>query len=152
MANLQQYQQDFVLFLEAGFIAVNQMDEQAAQQLFKASELLRPTNPMPKVGFGYLHLCKMELKEAAERFQEVLRSEPNNEMAKAFLGLTMALNPKQMEQGEKILAETATHSSDPSVKKLAEDTIDFVDSFLKKGATPGPAQPSEKNKAKKKKK
>lgn len=136
MANLQQYQQDFVLFLEAGFIAVNQMDELSALSLFQASRMLSPNNVLPAIGIGYLHLCKMELKQAARAFEEVLSYDPSNQMAKTFLGLVLALNPSEMTKGEKILHETAGQNEDMAVKKLSSDAIEFVDVYLKKAPSP----------------
>ena len=52
MAHWKDYKEDWILFLEAGFIAVNQADEDAATKLFKAAEMLNPENTMPKVGHG----------------------------------------------------------------------------------------------------
>ncbi len=136
MADLKQYKSDAILFIEAGFIAVNQMDENAALQLFKAAEAIEPKNLLPKIGFGYLHLCKMDLKEAVKSFQDVLAKDPENQMAKAFLGLSTVLNPSQMAKGEKLLAETEKESADPAVKKLAKDALHFVDVYLKKAPSP----------------
>ena len=53
---IKKYLDDFILLVEAGFIAVNQADEDAATKLFHAAELLRPENVLSKIGFGYLHL------------------------------------------------------------------------------------------------
>ena len=136
MANWKQYKNDFVLLLESGFIAVNQANEDAAYKLFKAAELLDPENVLPKVGFGYLHLHKLELKQAVKTFEEVLDQEPENDMAKAFLGLCMSMTPNAVAKGEKILHQT-TKSKDPMVKRLANTAIDFVEKFVKK--SPGPA-------------
>lgn len=122
--------------LETGFIAVNQADEDSALKLFRAAEILNPENILPKVGFGYLHLHKLELTQAVRTFQEVLEKEPKNEMAKAFLGICMSLSPQQLEKGEKVLEETMK-SKDPMIKKLAHTAVDFVDKFVK--TTPGPA-------------
>ena len=60
--HLNKFKDDFFLFLEAGFIAVNQADEDAAVKLFKAAQLLDPQQSLPQIGFGYLHLHKLELK------------------------------------------------------------------------------------------
>lgn len=135
MANWKNYKEDFVLLLEAGFIAVNQADEDAALKLFKAAELLDPGNQLSKVGLGYLHLHKLDLKRACKCFEEVLEAEPNNEMARAFLGISMSLAPTSVDKGEKILEQT-NHSKDPMIKKLSATAIDFVDKFLKKSPTP----------------
>ena len=67
MEDLKKYEEDFFLFLEAGFIAINQADEDSAVKLFKTCELLQPENPLIKIGFGYLHLhfsesqCRLHL-------------------------------------------------------------------------------------------
>lgn len=141
---LKKYEKDFVVFLEAGFIAVNQMDEPTATKLFKAAELLKPAgNVLPEVGKGYLHLHLLNLKKAVTCFEKVLKKEPDNEMAKTFLGISLSWMPKDVIKGEKILAETKK-SSDKTVKKLSNTAIDFVDRFIKKAPSP-----AEINKAKK---
>lgn len=131
------YKEDWLLFTESGFIAVNQADEDAALKLFKAAEMLNPENTLPRVGFGYLHLHKLELKQAVKIFEEVLKTEPHNDMAKAFLGLCMGLMPNMVAKGEKMLEQTLHHSHDPMIKQLAGTAIEFVEKFIKK--TPGPA-------------
>ena len=138
---LQKYKDDFILMLETGFIAVNQTDEDAAIKLFRAAELLSPENTLPQVGFGYLHLHKLELVQAVQCFEGVLRKEPENEMAKAFLGICMSLQPNMLDKGEKVLEETSK-SKDPMIKSLAHTATAFVEKFVK--TTPGPA--SEKKK------
>lgn len=138
MEDLSKYDEDYFLFLEAGFIAINQADEDAAVKLFKACELLRPGNAIYKVGLGYLHLHKLELKASIKCFEEVLVKEPNNDMAKTFLGIAMTLTPDQMAKGEKILHEAAKDSHDSQIKKVASTSINFVENFVKK---PGPGAP-----------
>jgi len=137
---IKKYKDDFILLVEAGFIAVNQADEDAALKLFKAAELLDPTNVLPKIGFGYLHLHKLELKQAVKYFEEVLDKDPHNDMAKAFMGLCLSMMPNTINKGEKIL-EQSMKSKDPLVKKMAGSAIDFVERFVKKN--PGPAGKSE---------
>lgn len=132
----EEYKKDWLLFTEAGFIAVNQADEDAALKLFTAGEMLNPTNVLPRIGFGYLHLHKLDLKQAVKAFETVLEKEPHNDMAKAFLGLCLGLMPNMIEKGEKIL-EQAAKSTDPEIQKLSETAIDFVEKFVKK--SPGPA-------------
>jgi tetratricopeptide (TPR) repeat protein len=132
----KKFKDDFILLAEAGFIAVNQADEDAAMKLFKAAELLDPQNILPALGFGYLHLHKLELKDAIKRFEQVLDKEPNNEMAKAFIGLCYSLSPDQVNKGEKIL-EVSAKSKDPMLKKMATSAIEFVEKFVK--PSPGPA-------------
>jgi tetratricopeptide (TPR) repeat protein len=133
---IKKHKEDFILFAEAGFIAVNQADEDAAIKLFKAAELLDPKNILPKLGMGYLHLHKLELKEAVRHFDEVLENDPHNEMAKAFKGLCLGLMPNSVDKGEKLLEETRK-SKDPLVKQMSGTAIDFVEKFVK--PHPGPA-------------
>jgi hypothetical protein len=135
MASWKDYKEDWILFLECGFIAVNQMDEDAAIKLFKAAELLNPKSTLPKVGMGYLHLHKLELKQASKVFEEVLEKEPKNEMAKTFLGICMTLSPASVDKGEKILEQT-NHSHDPLIKRLSGTAIDFAEKFVKKAPSP----------------
>lgn len=134
--SLKQYKEDWLLFTEAGFIAVNQADEDAAVKLFKAAEMLHPESTLPHVGFGYLHLHKLELKQAVKAFEEVLDKEPHNDMAKALLGLCMGLMPNAIQKGEKLLDQTLK-SHDPMIKELSSTAIGFIDRFVKK--SPGPA-------------
>ncbi len=135
MSKLETFKEDFILLLESGFIAVNLADEDSALKLFKAAEILNPDSTLPKVGMGYMHLHKLELKEACKLFEKVLKKEPNNEMAKTFLGLCLTLSPNAVSEGEKILEET-TKSSDNLVKNLSHTALEFVERFVKKAPTP----------------
>lgn len=150
--SLHQFKEDYTLFLEAGFIAVNQADEDAAMRLFKACDALRPESPLSKIGYGYLHLHKLELKQACKNLEEALEREPSNEVAKALLGLCMSMQPKMTDKGAKILEETA-HSSDPTIKQMSNTAIHFVDKFVRKEEPPlksGGAHKSSKKNHKKK--
>ena len=149
MKKAHDFEKDFLVLLEAGFMAVNQADEDAAVKLFRAASLVRPENTLPKVGFGYLHLCKLELKQASKEFEEVLHKEPDNEMAKAFLGFCTSLTPGKLPEGETMLKETEKHAKDHSVKNLCHSTIDFLDKYLKK--PPSPMQLSKEQHKKEKK-
>jgi tetratricopeptide (TPR) repeat protein len=133
---MKKYRQDYILLAEAGFIAINQADEDAAIKLFKAAQLLDPENALPKIGIGYLHLCKLELKQAAKAFEEILETDPHNEMAKTFLGLSLSLNPKDTARGEKVLTESCKNAHDPQIKDLANNALAFVEKFVKKAPTP----------------
>jgi uncharacterized membrane-anchored protein len=137
--NLEKAKEDFILMAEAGFIAINQADEDAAIKLFRAAQMLKPENSLPKIGMGYLHFLKLELKQASKLFEEVIHQEPHNDMAKAFLGLSVALTPNEAAKGEKILEE-AQHSKDPAIKTMAQSAIEFVEKFVKRPShTSGPA-------------
>lgn len=135
MSFIENHKQDFILLLEAGFIAVNQSDEDAARKLFKAAEILDPKNTLPKVGIGYLHLHKLELKQSVELFESVLQEEPDNEMAKTFLGLSLSFTPKGVNEAEKILEATAK-SEDSLIQNLSVSALKFIETFIKKSPTP----------------
>lgn len=135
MSMLDEYKDDFLLLVEAGFIAINQTDEDAAIKLFNAARILDKTSPLIKIGFGYLALHKLELKKAIQAFEEVLKKDPKNDMARAFLGIAISMTPKNMVKGEQLLEETLK-SDDKEVKKLAGIALDFVDKFIKKEPTP----------------
>jgi len=137
MKTLKDFKEDFILFLEVGFIAVGQSDETSSLSLFKCCELLDPQNLLSKVGKGYLHINKLELKEAIQDFEAVLKQDEKNEMAKTFMGLSYSLMPNGTDKGYQILLEM-TKSKDEAIKKLAQTSLDFVDRFIKKH--PGPAE------------
>jgi predicted TPR repeat methyltransferase len=125
------YKEQYILFLEAGFIAVNQMDEEAAIRLFNAAKVLNPHAMLTEIGFGYLHLCKLELTKAIQHFGKVIEADPTNDMAKTFLGIALTMTKSQVGEGEKIL-ETLAKSKDKDVSHLSKDALDFVDRFVKK--------------------
>lgn len=134
--SLESYKQHLTTLIEAGFIAVNQSDEDSAVKLFKAADLLSPGDFLPKLGMGYLHLCKLELKQACSVFNDVLEKEPENEIAKAFLGLCMSLNPNEVDKGAEILKEADKSTKNPLLKNMTSNAIAFVDKFVKKAPTP----------------
>ncbi|MCH9612001.1 MAG: hypothetical protein S4CHLAM102_04830 [Chlamydiia bacterium] len=148
--SISNYKEDFILFVEAGFIAVKYADEDSALKLFKAAEILNEKSQLPKVGYGYLHMCKLELKQAALRFREVLEKEPDNTMAETFLGICLSWTPDQMTEGEKILEKNAKESDDTGIRGLAKSALDFVDRFVKTTPTPAELQAKKVSKTKKK--
>ena len=135
--SITKYREDFLLLAEAGFIAINQADEDATKKLFAAAALLNKSNVLPKIGTGYLHLHKLELKQAVKCFEEVLEQEPNNEMAEAFMGLCISLMPEGATRGERML-EQSLKSKDPTLKKMAGTALDFIDQHVK-GSSPASA-------------
>lgn len=135
MNNWKKFEEDYFTFIEAGFIAVNQGDEDSSVKLFRAAELLNQENALHKIGIGYIHLHKLELKQACDCFQQVLDKEPGNEMANAFLGLCMALSPNLTTKGETLLERSAS-SKDPLIKDLGSSALRFVEEFVKKAPSP----------------
>lgn len=149
MKGLTHWNEDFVLLLECGFIAVNQNDEDSAEKLFDATHTLQPDNLMSEVGHGYMHLMKLELKQACEKFEKILKKDPDNHMAQALLGLSLCFTPKGVSKGEKHL-EAAHKSKDKEVKKMSETALDFVETYVKKAPSPAEVQ-NPKKKARKRK-
>ena len=119
------------------------MDEESAVRLFKAAELIDNKNPLTKIGFGYLHLHKLELKKAITLFEGVLKDDPKNEMAKTFMGIALSMTPNDLNKGEQILEQNLT-SDNADIKKLAGIALDFVDKFVKK--EPSPVETKKKKK------
>jgi hypothetical protein len=132
MIHMEEYNKDFFTFLECGFIAISQLDETSARDLFAAARMIQPHNTLLTIADGYMHFVKMQLEAAVKSFEEVLKKEPNNEMAKTFLGLALSMTPKTMAKGEEILRDRSKHTHDAQVKKLADDTVTFVETYLKK--------------------
>lgn len=137
---------DYFLLLEAGFVAVNQADEDSAMKLFMASQLLRPKNVFPEIGYGYMHMCKLELKQAEEMFTNVIKKESDNEMAHTFLAICKSMMPGKTTEGEKMLDSLNKDTEDADIKELISRSHEFIDNFVKKG-TASPmdlAKPKEK--------
>ncbi|MDE3055581.1 MAG: hypothetical protein KGI80_02650 [Verrucomicrobiota bacterium] len=135
---LDAYKNDWILFTEASFIAINRADEINALRLIAAAEALNSEQSLPKIARGYLRLHKLELKEAIRIYDEVLQKEPDNELAKTLLGVCLGLMPngKDLERGEKILTELA-RAKDPLAQQTSATALNFVHRFVKK--EPGPA-------------
>lgn len=129
---LNRYKDQFTLFLELGFIAVNHADESSAVKLFTAAEMLRPDEVLTVIGFGYLHLCKLEVKSAIDMFEKALKKEPNNPIAKSLLGFCFALTPDHVKEGTKLLEDMKAQANSKDIKELDNVLLGFVDKFVKK--------------------
>ncbi len=136
MANWKEkYKEDYILMVEAGYIAVNQADEDSAFKLFRAAEQLNTTDQLAKMGIGYLYLHMLDLKNACKVYEEVLEKDPSNEMAKAMLGIALSLDPNMTSKAEKVLHE-AHHSKNQAIQTLSDTALDFVNKFIKKAPSP----------------
>jgi len=130
--HLSHFKEDIHLLLEAGFIAINQADEDSSKKLFHAAELIDPKNVLVWVGKGYLCLHKLDTVSAKKWFEKALTIDPENQMANAFLGLSYLFTPNGVGKGEKICLDSIQHTTDPQVKKFAESALEFSHSFIKK--------------------
>lgn len=115
-----EFQDDFPLLIETGFIAIKQLDGISAKRLFDAAAILRPKDTSSKIGLGYIALNKMELKEATKIFQEVMKAEPDNYKACMFYGMCLILTPGLVKKGEEVIEETLKKANDPVEKNLGE--------------------------------
>jgi Flp pilus assembly protein TadD len=125
------FNEDFTLFIEAGFIAVKQLDEIAARRLFKAAEVLRPESSAPKLGLGYIELNKMRPQEASRIFEALLKIEPNHSLAKALLGVSYLMSKDKKKQGELLINEAKKESDDPTIQNLAEVSLQWMQKDVK---------------------
>lgn len=133
---LEQFQGDFALLLEAGFVAIKQLDEISAFRLFTAAQVMMPNSTAPQIGLGYIALNKLDLKEAVRHFKQVIEKEPENYMAQAFYGICLLLNKERREEGEKLIHMVIEKSTDPTVKALGEISLEWADKDLKKMKAP----------------
>lgn len=119
------FSEDFSLFVEAGFVAVKQLDEIAARRLFKAAETLNPENPAPQLGLGYIALNKLRISEATSIFETILKRDPEHHLAKALLGVAYLLSQDKKKRGEELIREAREKCDDPTIKNLADVCLEW---------------------------
>lgn len=129
---LEPYLKDFKLLLELGFIAIRQKDEISARRIFTAAQVLNPSHNSYKMGFGYIHLHKMEIKQATIIFKGILENEPGNEIVQCLLGMCYALTKGQLARSEKVFRKILSTSQDETVKNLAETLMTWKDNEISK--------------------
>ncbi|MGZ3732867.1 MAG: CdsG family type III secretion system protein [Parachlamydiaceae bacterium] len=133
---LEQFQSDFSLLIEAGFVAVKQLDEISAQRIFIAAQTISPDSTAPQIGLGYIALNKLDLKEAVRRFDAVIKKEPENDLAQTFYGICLLLNKEKRQDGEKLIKKIIAKTDDPTIKALGEISLEWADKDLKKMKAP----------------
>lgn len=133
---LKEFKEDFSLLIEAGFVAVKQLDETSASRIFHAAQVLSPTSTAPQLGLGYIALNKLELKEATKVFEEILKKEPANYLAQTFLGICCLLNKSKRKKGEKLIQEAMDKAADPTIKSLGKISLEWAEKDLKKEKAP----------------
>lgn len=134
--SFQEFKEDFPLLIEAGFIAVKQLDETSASRIFHAAQAISPHSTAPQIGLGFIALNKLEVKEATRIFEEVVKKEPDNYLAQTFLGICFLLNKPKRKKGEKIIREAIGKTSDPTIKNLGEISLEWAEKDLKKEVAP----------------
>jgi hypothetical protein len=133
---MQEFKDDFRLLIEAGFVAVKQMDEMSATRIFHAAEAISPSSPAPQIGLGYIALNKLEIKQATKIFEEVLKKDPENHLAETFLGICFLLTKPKRKKGEKLIEECIRKTDDPTVKNLGKISLEWAEKDLKKEKSP----------------
>jgi tetratricopeptide (TPR) repeat protein len=133
---LEVFKEDFSLLIEAGFVAVKQLDETSATRIFQAAQALSPNSTAPQIGLGYISLNKLELKEATKVFEEVLKKEPDNLLAQTFLGICFLLSKPKRKKGEKLIQEAIEKSDNESIKNLGEVSLEWAQKDLTKKEAP----------------
>jgi tetratricopeptide (TPR) repeat protein len=116
---LKQYKPDFALFVESGFVAINQCDEQSAIRLLGAAYMLNPEHPAPHLGLGYLYLNMEQLDRAIISLEESLKRDASMDLTKVLLGGALTLAKKDESRAQKLIEEV-TNSQDPEARKMAQ--------------------------------
>lgn len=123
---LDDYKDDFTLFVEGGFVAIKQLDPISAKRLFDAAALLNPASELPSIGLGYMALNQLEIAQATNTFKKILEKKPDSQLTQAFLGICYILTEKKVSEGEKIILELIEKAEDPSIKNLALVSLEMI--------------------------
>lgn len=132
----EEFGSDFALIIEAGLVAVKQLDESSATRLFEAAQVLRPDSMIPKIGKGFIALNKLEVRKATLIFEEVVQAEPENALAQTFLGMCYLLNTARRKEGEDLIKKAMEKTDDPTIKSLGSVSLEWSDKDLKKMKSP----------------
>lgn len=135
-SKVEEFKDDFSLLIEAGFIAVKQLDETSASRIFNAAQALSPEHSAPKIGIGYIALNKLEVKKATQIFEEVVAKEPTNWLAQTFLGICFLLTKPKRKKGEKLIRDAMEKSSDATIKNLGAISLEWAQKDLYKTKSP----------------
>lgn len=137
-SKLEEFKEDFSLLIEAGFVAVKQLDETSSTRIFHAAQALSPHNTAPQVGLGYIALNKLEIKEGTRIFETVLKVEPENYLAQTFLGMCYLLTKGKRKKGEKLIQDAMSSTSDSTIKNLGSVALEWAEKDLYKKSSKAP--------------
>jgi hypothetical protein len=135
-AKMDDFRPDLALMIEAGFVAVKQLDETSATRIFNAAQVINPESTAPQIGLGYIALNKLEVKESTKIFEDVVKKEPANYLAQTFLGMCYLLNKPKRKKGEKLIREAMAKTTDPTIKNLGNISLEWAEKDLKKEKAP----------------
>lgn len=129
---LEEFREDFALLIEAGFVAVKQLDEISATRIFHAAQVISKTSTAPQIGLGYIALNKLEVKQAAKIFESVIKQEPENYLAQTFLGICFLLSPQKRKKGQQLIRDAMEKTKDPTIKDLGAISLEWAEKDLSK--------------------
>lgn len=138
---IEELKEDFSLLIEAGFVAVKQLDAISSSRIFVAGQMISPGHTAPQIGLGYIALNQLNMKEATHIFEEINQKEPENLLAQTFLGICYLLSKPKRKKGEKIIRESIAKTDDPTIKNLGEISLEWADKDLNKAKAPFFEQP-----------
>jgi hypothetical protein len=141
-SKIEDFKEDFSLLIEAGFVAAKQLDETSASRIFHAAQVISPSSTAPQLGLGYIALNKLEIKEATKIFEDIVKKEPDNHLAQTFLGICFLLTKPKRKKGEKMVREILEKASDPTIKSLAQISLEWAEKDLAKEKAPFFASPT----------
>lgn len=130
------FQGDYRLLIEAGFVAVQQLDEKSGRKLFNAAKVLRPEDVVPDIGLGYIHLNKLERKPALDIFSDVIARDPEHDLAKVLYGVTLMLASETRDNGKKVVKDVMNKTKDPTVKNFGKVSLEWCAKDLKDSKAP----------------
>ena len=133
---IEELKEDFSLLIEAGFVAVKQLDAISSSRIFVAAQMISPGHTAPQIGLGYIALNQLNVKEATHIFEDVTKKEPGNYLAQTFLGMCYLLSKPKRKKGEKLIKEAMEKTDDPTVKSLGEVSLLWAEKDLKKAKAP----------------
>lgn len=133
---IEELREDFSLLIEAGFVAVKQLDAISSSRIFVAAQMISPGHTAPQIGLGYIALNQLNVKEATHIFEQVTEKEPENYLAQTFLGMCYLLSKPKRKKGEKLIKEAMEKTDDPTVKSLGEVSLVWAEKDLKKAKAP----------------
>ena len=143
---IEELKDDFSLLIEAGFVAVKQLDAISSSRIFVAAQMISPGHTAPQIGLGYIALNQLHIKEATHIFESIIEKEPENHLAQTFLGICYLLSKPKRKKGERIIKEAMEKTSDSMIKNLGTISLEWAEKDLKKAKAPFFSQPEEKGK------
>lgn len=138
---LEEFKTDFSLLIEAGFVAVKQLDAMSSSRIFVAAQMISPDHTAPQIGLGYIALNQLNVKEATHIFEEITKKEPENWLAQTFLGISYLLSKPKRKKGEKLIREAMEKTEDQTIRNLGEISLEWADKDLQKAKAPFFEQP-----------